>query len=133
MPCRSDYMEPTHKERLLQETAQLLVYVRTELGMAISEPLARASRDIYCRLDYVSDLCHILHTLPEGDFDRIVYNSRNRTARRLADWWEEHEAADLRRLAEEQAKIDLQNRYEQVIMKLSDEEIAVLKEVWGVE
>lgn len=31
MPCNSDYMEPTQKEKLLQETAQLYVYACEKL------------------------------------------------------------------------------------------------------
>ena len=33
--------------------------------------------------------------------DRIVYDARNKTARRLADWWEEHQEEDAKREAAE--------------------------------
>ena len=132
MPCRSDYMEPTHKERLLQETAQLLMYVRDQLKMQPSTALKAAATNIYCTSDYVSDLCHIIHTMTDDDRERIVYDARNPQSRKLADWWEKHQEADRKREAEEDEAIARQEAYEAVIMKLSDEEIAVLKDTWGV-
>jgi len=132
MPCRSDYMEPTHKERLLQETAQLLMYVREQLKMQPSPTLKAAANNIYCTSDYVSDLCHMIRTMPDDDVNRIVYDARNPQSRKLANWWEKHQEADRKRESEEEEAIARQEAYEAVIMKLSDEEIAVLKDNWGV-
>lgn len=134
MPCRSDYMEPTHKERLLQETAQLTVYVLDSRGEDVPVRLVNAAHDIYCREDYVPLLCSLMKEI-ETDvalMDKIVYNGRSKMSRRLADWWGKHKEADRKRIAEEQADARRQNRYEQIVMNLSDEDIAVLKDVWGV-
>lgn len=103
MPCRSDYMEPTNKEKRLQETAQLLMYVRsnTKTGVKISNALRSAAGNLYCTKDYVPELCGVIRGLSEEDKDRIMYDGRNPTARKLADWWDEHEEADrVRREAE---------------------------------
>ena len=133
MPCRSDYMEPTHKERLLQETAVLYAYALNELGEKVPDTVHQAATDQYCRVDFVPELCRLIRNMSGDECDRIVYNPRSKISRSLADWWEKHEEADRKRNAAEQAEIRRQDRYEQVIMKLSDEEIAVLKDVWGVD
>lgn len=132
MPCRSDYMEPTQRERLLRETAQLYAYVLVETGERVPERVTQAANDAYCRTDYVSHLCEQLTQMDVDTRHRVVYNAHDKTARRLADWWEEHQAADRQRLAREQTELRQQERYEQVIAKLSDEEIAVLKKQWRV-
>ena len=132
MPCRSDYMEPTQRERLLQETAQLYGYVLVETGERVPERVANAANDTYCRQDFVSHLCAAITAMDVDTRHRVVYNAHDRTARRLADWWEEHQAADRMRIAREQAELRQQDQYEQVIAKLSDDEIAVLKKQWRV-
>ena len=70
--------------------------------------------------------------MPDDDVNRIVYDARNPQSRKLADWWEKHQEADRKRESEEEEAIARQEAYEAVIMKLSDEEIAVLKDNWGV-
>jgi len=127
MPCRSDYMEPTHKERLLRETAVLFAYALNELGEEVPDSVHQAAADQYCRVDFVPELCQLIRNMTEDECDRIVYNPRSKIARSLADWWETHEEADRKRDAGQK-----QDRYEQIIMKLSDEEIAILKDNWGV-
>lgn len=127
MPCRSDYMEPTHKERLLQETALLFAYAIDALGEEVPDSVHQAAADQYCRVDFVPELCQLIRNMTEDECDRIVYNPRSKISRSLADWWETHEEADRKRDAEQK-----QDRYEQVLMKLSDEEIAILKDNWGV-
>lgn len=132
MPCRSDYLEPTQRERLLQNTAQLYAYVLAETGQRVPDRVQAAAGDSYCSDDYVSHLCDQLTHMNVDTRHRVVYNAHDRTARRLADWWEEHQAADHRRIAQEAAEARRQDQYEQVIAKLSDDEIAVLKTQWRV-
>lgn len=128
MPCRSDYMEPTGKERRLQETAQLLVYLRqnTKTGDKISNKLRSAASDLYCRVDFVPELCEAIRSLSADDFDRVVYNARDPMSRKLADWWEKHEEADRQRIEEEAAKLRKQAIRQQAIAKLTEEERRVL-------
>lgn len=132
MPCRSDYMEPTQRERLLQETAQLYAYVLHATGNLVPQKVELAANNQYCRDDFVADLCQFITEMTADLRMQIIYNPYNRTARRLADWWEEHEAADRQRVAQEQTELLKQDRYEQVIAKLSDEDIAVLKDQWEI-
>lgn len=97
MPCRSDYMEPHDYEQRLQETAQLLVFVKSELGLNISKRLLNAAENIYCKADYVPELCRTIRAMDEKDLNRIVYNARRKQSRALADWWDEHQEADRER------------------------------------
>lgn len=128
MPCRSDYMEPTKKEALLQETARLLIYVRmnTNSGVKVTDKLKNAARDSYCRHDYVSELCAAIHALTEEEMDRIVYDGRNSEARKLADWWDKHQEADRRRLEEEYRQLRRDELRKSGIAKLTPEERAAL-------
>lgn len=103
MPCRSDYMEPNNRERQLQETAQLLGYVLVETDQPVPGPVADAANNIYCATDLVPDLCRAIREMDQATFDRIVYNARDPRSRRLADWWERHDAADQARVAAERA------------------------------
>lgn len=128
MPCNSDYMEPTNKERQLQETAQLLIYVRmnSKSGVKVDSKLRSAANDIYCRKDYVSELCSALHALPDDDFERIVYNARDPQSRKLADWWERHEEADRIREAKEAKDRRDEEIRQGLLKKLTREEINYL-------
>jgi hypothetical protein len=128
MPCVSDYMEPNEKESLLQETAQLLIYVRmnTNSGVKISSRLKAAARDIYCRKDYVPELCDAISSMTEEEQARIVYDGRNPEARRLADWWDKHEEADRKRLEEEHRRELRNDLRRKALAKLTPEEIEAL-------
>lgn len=98
MPCNSDYMDPTNKEKELQETAKLLVYALKKKRRKVPKWVSDAAKDIYCLEDkVVPELCSLIRSFHKEDMDRIVYNGRDKTSRRLADWWEEHEKADKKR------------------------------------
>jgi hypothetical protein len=132
MPCNSDYMEPTGLEQHLQDTAVLYAYALDALDEEVSDTVHQAATDHYCSVDFVPDLCRLIGNMTEDERDRIVYNPRCKISRRLADWWEEHEAADQQRHSQEQKELLEQARYEEVIIKLSDEEIDILKKQWKV-
>lgn len=114
MPCNSDYMEPTRKEALLQQTAKLYQYVLETLGLPCDLKVNAAAQDIYCKDDYVLPLCGLLRELKSQDesqglanFETVVYNARCKTSRELATWWEEHCEADAKREAEEAKSLTL--------------------------
>ncbi len=104
MPCNSEYLNPTGRERELQKAAGLLAYLLRELNQPVIGEITEAAEDIYCRVDYIPSLCQTLtdleHDAPET-FNQIVYNAKNRKARALADWWEEHQEADADRERQE--------------------------------
>jgi hypothetical protein len=121
-------MEPNQKERLLQETARLLIYVRmnTNSGVKVSSRLRAAACDVYCRKDYVAELCTAIRSLTEEEQARIVYDGRNSEARRLADWWDKHEEADRNRLEEEHRQNMRDELRNKALAKLTPEEIEAL-------
>lgn len=122
MPCRSDYMDPTQKQRLLQETAQLYEYALFEMNLNVPADVKAAAKDIYCRKDFVPQLCELLTVMNELHKQRIVYNAYSSMSRKLANWWEKHQEADRKRIFEE----DLQKMQDAVrtkaLAKLTDAE-----------
>jgi len=122
MPCVSDYMEPTGKERKLQQTAQLLEYALFELNLPIPSKVKTASSNIYCHLDLVPDLCELITNMNDLQRDRVVYNAYNKQSRELAHWWENHQEADRKRIAADMEKADRQSLIESAKSKLTDAE-----------
>mgnify|MGYP003333131810 CR=1 FL=1 len=127
MPCRSDYMDPTHKEIELQRTAQLLRFVYVKLELPVSEKLNKAAGDTWCKDDFVPELCRTIRGLNEAQLNYIVYNARDKISRSLADWWEEHEAADRAREAKERKEAEEKELAKSAMQKISKEELAALK------
>lgn len=101
MPCRSEYMEPTKREKEARRVAELIDYVYYWMGKDPEIDIPRANQlhlDHSAKLDIWTDhLCSLCRNMTEEEKDSCIYNGRERDARRLADWWEEHESADKRR------------------------------------
>lgn len=97
MGCNSDYMNQTHKEKLLQQTAQLFSYLLESLGHSVPPQLEAAANDFYCKTDFVPQLCASLKGLTEEQKQVVMWDGRKKMARRLAQWWEDHCAADAAR------------------------------------
>lgn len=101
MPCDSSYMEPTTKERKLKETTALLVYTLEALGHKLPQDIIDQNNDYYGHgVDRVPELCALLKNMSEMELERIVYDGRSKNARDLANWWEEHQAADAQRVTD---------------------------------
>ncbi len=94
MPCNSNYLNPSDRERELQRTAKLYVYLLEKTGQPRSAIAERCAGDIYCGVDFVPALCQEIRGLADDQRDALLYNGRDPKARALADWWEAHEAAD---------------------------------------
>ena len=127
MPCRSDYMDPSTREIQLQRTAQLLCYAREKLNQPISERLKAAARNTWCNDDFVPALCKTIRGMNEDQLNTIVYNGRDKNSRDLANWWEEHEAADRAREARERKEAEEKALAQTAMQKISKEELAALK------
>lgn len=101
MPCNSDHMEPTTRERQYREAAQLLIYVYRSLGLTPIHPQLRADAASIYGGNHgeknMGTLCGLLKNMTEVQLAKIVYDGRNPEARRLADWWDEHKAEDAKR------------------------------------
>jgi hypothetical protein len=130
MPCNSDYLEPTGRERELQRAARLYCYVLRMMGRHVPADVAKASESLYCKLDVIPSLCTVIKSLELSDpelFGSIVYNPKSKESRGLADWWEEHlradaerEALDRKQAANKAMALDIRSR-------LTPEQIAFLK------
>lgn len=133
MPCNSDHLNPNLREKQLQETAICFLYLLTELdkrglfGPVLEKlPLVeKAAKDIYCKADFVADLCKVLRNISQNRpnlFKEIVFNGANRQSRRLADWWEEHQRADKAREDNEKRLKRQANVRMKALAKLNTEE-----------
>lgn len=104
MGCRSDYMEPSTHEKFLMRTAELLIYLNTYCGFPITEDHKKWTK-LYGSELAVRELCLVLSKLDKNEPDvleRILYGDpKDRMARELATWWEDHQEADRKRLAKE--------------------------------
>lgn len=99
MPCRTDHMEPTARERHQREAAKHLVYIHGRMGQAVPPRIAEAATDIYGGQtdEWVKMLCTMLKQMNAEQIERIVYDAKDKRARRLADWYEEHAKVDAQR------------------------------------
>jgi hypothetical protein len=128
MPCRSDYLEPSWKEKQLQRTAKLYAFALDELQMPVPLQVTRDGDDIYCSRDYVTALCKLIKSMTEEQVELIIYNARNKSSRDLADWWEDHQAADQERIANETTLEEMKRIKSKIYGKLTAEEVNFLKE-----
>lgn len=110
MPCRSEYLEATARERESHEVAKHLVYLFEQTGdlHLLEDNILEAADSVYGNTHMVDmwteKLCSILERLPEEVLDKYVYNGRDRRARRLADWWENHQWFDDKRVEKARKK-----------------------------
>ena len=97
MPCNSNHMEPTARERQHSKAATLLVYALKAMDKPVHASLLRDAIDIYGGQNgeaSMAALCTLLRSMTDEQRNRIVYDGRNPMARRLADWWDKHQAED---------------------------------------
>lgn len=132
MGCNSQYMESTHEERFRKNTHALLAYAYRSLGLPVPDKVKTGANNYYGDGGYSSDdvtskLCALIRTMNAEDMTRIVYNAKNRDARKLADWWEDHEKADKIRAIEEAKEQQMKNLAQQAAAKLTKQELAALR------
>ena len=133
MPCNSGYMNPNRKEVNSRQVAEHLAYVYSRLGVKAPQQVADAAVSCYGNVkalnEMVVTLCNLVSNMTPEEKDEIVYDGRNAGARKLATWWDEHIAADLRR-AEQELAVAIQNQSkEAALSKLTPYE----KELLGLK
>ena len=105
MPCRSDYLAPNARETESLLVAKLLLYLGDH-----DLALRAASKTIYGNTqmldEWTAKLCTVCENLSDHAKDRLMYDGRVPMARKLADWWDDHQAADYKRDVEEVDRID---------------------------
>ena len=114
MPCRSDYMEPSRREREQKEAAQHLAFIYSLRG---TNPPAWVAKDA------IVELCDTMRALSEQDRDTLLYSdAKDKNRRRLADWWERHLEDDAERERLEKADAERERLRLQAREKLTPEE-----------
>lgn len=117
MPCRSDYLEQTGEEARNQITAKLVLWLTVpgrsgKLLMKTQQRQFEKQAENYYAEDkgQVRTLCNFVKALratktqheDQNALDAIFQENYNDPmSRRLADWVEEHDEADRRRVASE--------------------------------
>ena len=130
MPCQSDYLNPTERERELQRTAKLLIYVLKQQGEKVEKGdlIHTAAKDMYCKVDLVPNLCAAIRFMSDEEKERIMYNAHSSWSRDLANWWERHDMEDRKRVEEQRRVKKVRRIAEHVLASHTDEEIAALRE-----
>ena len=126
MGCNSDYMEANIREKQLQETCQLMVYVGDALGIYVEDRVRVGAKDSYCKVDVVASLCALMHSLTKAQKKKVMSDIMNAEHRSLAAWWDRHIQADVQRIAnEKKAKSDTRIKAK-ALSKLTPQERKVL-------
>jgi hypothetical protein len=112
MGCNSEHMNARPGEVLSRETAEHIVYLNGKLAIETPIWVATAAKEYYgaeSRVDeVVALLCTTIRSMTPEQVNAIVYNGHDATARKLANWWDEHQAADRKRaLADVEAEQEL--------------------------
>ena len=90
MPCRVDEVFTPAKVVSKQITEAMALF-DFAFSNSISAPMKPRDRaDNW----YPETLCAHLSTMSVEERDLLIYDARNQSSRRLADWWEEHEQMD---------------------------------------
>lgn len=107
MPCRSEHMEPFANEAESRRVGKLIVWIKKRLREPVLPDELKAASSIYgnTEVDLTPRLCEIVKGLKRrhglGWGLVIAAMERDRNARDLVSWAEEHDAADKRREREE--------------------------------
>lgn len=101
MPCSSEHMEPTARERELKNVAELLVkMIRLAGGKGPSRDLKAQANDLYGTgrwdVDHLTaELC-IMCSKHEGKLKGAAFDL-NPDALKIAQWWVRHQEHDAER------------------------------------
>lgn len=126
MPRHTD--EPTVSEQYRSLTAQLLVHVYACLQKEVPADVAKTADQTYPFRDFTKDLCEELTRMTDHQMETIVY-ANNRTARALANWWEDHQEGDRQRIGRE--KMAENARFAKKYGHTKDKYLAIEEEFYG--
>jgi hypothetical protein len=131
MGCRSDYMEPTAEEAYSKKVAEMIVYACGALNGAVVSWIKEASTSQYGapkRHNELTDiLCNLCSNMSEEQKNNIIYDGHNANARKLAEWWDNHQKVDSERLARKDRVKEMLKVGEAILSRLSKEEREALK------
>lgn len=108
MPCNTDYMEPTVQERQRVEAAKLALFVSRVMDVPAPFGTRKSANHIYGEGadpdSVVRWLCTQMKKEKTPSQIRAFTDITNPDARKLAEWWEEHQREDARREDAERRK-----------------------------
>jgi thiamine pyrophosphate-dependent acetolactate synthase large subunit-like protein len=124
-------MDPTQRELETQLVCQLLVYIESVgiFDMILSNDIFEGANHFYGKAEVndvdeltatLCNLCQQLEQSEEGQ--KIIYDGKNRDARKLADWWQNHQEMDRQREQKRKEKENRKKLKEQALAKLTEEE-----------
>ena len=130
MPCRSDYLEPNAREKESAEIMKIISWLFPKLGK--KTPLF-VHQNVNSRYGLPGEcdnltklLCSTIREMTEDQLDKFVYNGRDRDARELADWWDNHKEVDRKREQREAREVELEILGKTTRDKLSADEFHAL-------
>jgi hypothetical protein len=134
MPCNGDYLDPSSFEKTCQQMAKYIIYLNNILKKSTPSWVVECSTNCYGAVQHEQGgdirlaplLCETIKSMSKKQISRIIYNSKCKTARDLANWWEEHQEADNKRIKIELAAKHDEKLRQQALSKLSREEKRVL-------
>lgn len=99
MPCYEP--QQTTSDIQAERTAKAIIILDKMMGIETPSKITKIV-DAYSfhgsQCNYLtSTLCSKIRALTEEEFEKYIYNARNRDSRFLADWWEEHDKFDKER------------------------------------
>jgi len=118
-------MEPRAREIESRLVCELLVAFHPRP----TDWMLAAADHIYGNESKLDTATAMLCRLCEELDDEVIYNGRDSMARKLADWWDNHQEADKDRRAEEARLKRVKELQASAMAKLTKEEIEALKEL----
>ena len=130
MPCQSDYLAQSGQELESIRVCELILYIFACYGKDCPKWINETACNYYgnvSRLDEATTiLCALCREMSEQEKTKFMYDGRNECARKLASWFERHEAWDNRRVAEENEAIKTATTRTRALKKLTVEEMKAL-------
>lgn len=131
-PCRSDYMDPTDQERKSQILAQNVEYVYGELGIDVPKWVEEAAVNSYGNTSRIKEMtqilclsCKVVEQVEE-QAKRIIWDGKSEKARALAEWWQDHQEQDRKRIKESEEEKEKEKLIKTAYDKLTPEEVKAL-------
>ena len=127
MPCDSSHMERNRHEEESKRAAELICWILDQQeGRSPAAWIRKAAADYYGSSKDLDTLTQLLCTLCKELPNEVIYNGYDGGARKLADWWDEHQAADREKARKAGEEAEKERLVKQALSKLTPEEIEAL-------
>jgi hypothetical protein len=131
MPCDGSYMNPSVRETESLLICKRIIFLFKKLNFPIPKKIVESSESLYGDLKNldknVALLCLVISNMTKEQVDSILYNARSKESRDLANWWEEHQEADIKRKQKTKEKMDSSGKLVfSGLSKLSQDEFDIL-------